>query len=86
MKTTQAQRRATDTYRKKNPEKIRYQNTLGSARSFINPKTEKMKNNIKVATEDGHFNSEDGHFNSLDDLKSLRELIDNRIKELEVNK
>ena len=45
MKTTQAQRRATDTYRKKNPEKIRYQNTLGSARSFINPKTEKMKNN-----------------------------------------
>ena len=49
MKTTQAQRRATDTYRKKNPEKIRYQNTLGSARSFINPKTEKMKNNIKVA-------------------------------------
>ncbi|AJT50627.1 hypothetical protein [Limosilactobacillus mucosae] len=79
MKTTQAQRRATDTYRKKNPEKIRYQNTLGSARSFINPKTEKMKNNIKVATEDGHFNY-------LDDLKSLRELIDNRIKELEVNK
>ena len=79
MKTTQAQRRATDTYRKKNSEKIRYQNTLGSARSFINPKTEKMKNNIKVATEDGHFNS-------LDDLKSLRELIDNRIKELEVNK
>ena len=79
MKTTQAQRRATDTYRKKNPEKIRYQNTLGSARSFINPKTEKMKNNIKVATEDGHLNY-------LDDLKSLRELIDNRIKELEVNK
>ena len=79
MKTTQAQRRATDTYLKKNPEKIRYQNTLGSARSFINPKTEKMKNNIKVATEDGHFNY-------LDDLKSLRELIDNRIKELEVNK
>ncbi|MCI7720775.1 MAG: hypothetical protein MSN52_06860 [Limosilactobacillus reuteri] len=79
MKTTQAQRRATDTYRKKNPEKIRYQNTLGSARSFINPKTEKMKNNIKVATEDGHFNY-------LDDLKSLKELIDNRIKELEVNK
>ena len=79
MKTTQAQRRATDTYRKKNPEKIRYQNTLGSARYFINPKTEKMKNNIKVATEDGHFNY-------LDDLKSLRELIDNRIKELEVNK
>lgn len=79
MKTTQAQSRATDTYRKKNPEKIRYQNTLGSARSFINPKTEKMKNNIKVATEDGHFNY-------LDDLKSLRELIDNRIKELEVNK
>ena len=38
-----------------------------------------MKNNIKVATEDGHFNY-------LDDLKSLRELIDNRIKELEVNK
>ena len=72
MKTTQAQRRATDTYRKKNPEKIRYQNTLGSARSFINPKTEKMKNNIKVATEDGHFN--------------YLELIDNRIKELEVNK
>ena len=30
MKTTQAQRRATDTYRKKNPEKIRYQNTLGA--------------------------------------------------------
>ena len=79
MKTTQAQRRATDTYRKKNPEKIRYQNTLGSARSFINPKTEKMKNNINVATEEGHFNY-------LDDLKSLRELIDNRIKELEVNK
>lgn len=79
MKTTQAQRRATDTYRKKNPEKIRYQNTLGSALSFINPKTEKMKNNIKVATEDGHFNY-------LDDLKSLRELIDNRIKKLEVNK
>ncbi|MFR0592594.1 hypothetical protein [Limosilactobacillus mucosae] len=79
MKTTQAQRRATDTYRKKNPEKIRYQNTLGSARSFINPKTEKMKNNIKVATEDGHFNY-------LDDLKSLRELIDDRIKELEANK
>ena len=79
MKTAQAQRRATDTYRKKNPEKIRYQNTLGSARSFINPKTEKMKNNIKAATEDGHFNY-------LDDLKPLRELIDNRIKELEVNK
>ncbi|MFR0514567.1 hypothetical protein ACLUYC_05745 [Limosilactobacillus mucosae] len=78
MKTTQAQRRATDTYRKKNPEKIRYQNTLGSARSFINPKTEKMKNNIKVATEDGHFNY-------LEDLKSLRELIDDRIKKLEAN-
>lgn len=79
MKTTQAQRRATDTYRKKNPEKIRYQNTLGSARSFINPKTEKMKNNIKVATEDRHFNY-------LEDLKSLRELIDDRIKKLEANK
>ncbi len=79
MKITQAQRRATDTYRKKNPEKIRYQNTLGSARSFINPKTEKMKNNIKVATEDGHFNY-------LEDLKSLRELIDDRIKKLEANK
>lgn len=76
MKTTPAQRRAADTYRKKNPEKVRYQNTLGSARSFINPKSEKMKNNIKVATEDGHFNY-------LDDLKSLRELIDDRIKELE---
>lgn len=79
MKTTPAQRRAADTYRKKNPEKVRYQNTLGSARSFINPKSEKMKNNIKVATEDGHFNY-------LDDLKSLRELIDDRIKELEANK
>ena len=79
MKTTPAQRRAADTYRKKNPEKVRYQNTLGSARSFINPKSEKMKNNIKVATEDGHFDY-------LEDLKSLRELIDDRIKELEANK
>ena len=79
MKTTPAQWRAADTYRKKNPEKVRYQNTLGSARSFINPKSEKMKNNIKVATEDGHFNY-------LDDLKSLRELIDDRIKDLEANK
>lgn len=71
MKTTQAQRRATDTYRKKNPEKIRYQNTLGSARSFINPKTEKMKNNIKVVTEDGHFNY-------LDDLKLSRAVLNCR--------
>lgn len=79
MKTTQAQRRATETYRKKNPERIRYQSALGSARSFIDPKTEKMKNNIKVATEDGHFNY-------LEDLKSLRELIDDRIRKLEANK